>query len=837
MAALLPVLHQVLMLSLGQLVSRSSELGVIENSIAKSTHWRPNFAEIGLNIMQPEAFRRYLAREAMILVYKIFQASPPSVRLSINPDMFFKAITFINESGEQETMKEWDLAPGGERDGEREEFLRQVTNYSNEATSFIPLKAVKLQESDERAKRKRTHDGSPAAKRRRCSKTTTKRVLCTTPTLLLHLTPGTFCATRKNFEFAYMSSGSPALLAVHANETFPLDDVNGVARLTRSDSGGIPTFKRVSELMRTCGRTLEATHELQVLVRLNRAQLMHAMWLVGNWLYIGCAAYVKDYVDGTVMVNGDFAWLQPLTSAIWRHFFVMSKDQTLIQPSEYGFHDPALVPFVIERARYSVDNSVVVSCVLDCLASFLVPDLPDFRNQSALVDELLKLAKSPGILLLDPVYTAFEDVWASFSDPKKTEDMNKHLDGLVDGFPSLLTRDVKEDLVVITQIAEKFVPGFASYGSSAFGDRRSAASQDLTSNSQAGPSSVPYNGDIAVRSNSSGERHSTPSISQAASSSIRATLPSLDLANRSTTDTVIYMAAERVVLFLRSAYNVYSSNAEEIQDPVTIFLMDKKNPRDSFLPFREKAPSRTTILEEPSPYQPENVRRCVGFFGAVIFRAVTFKCNILLEKNHRLFGSLDEWLSLVDDYLDEGMGDDFFCDRCAYGPTDKRGRRFVPEFWPPATEWEKYLLEHPNLSFIELFEYIDRLNMPSVGALTSYLIATDFAYADLVPFPSPTEVATAIIKLGAGARHGLEKLKVWTTKKKGTKKKRIKKKKGDDDNEIARFVLLHDKVKALLSPEEQVNMGYDTLMLEHTLCKLSKMTKLKEIKNRVLNDL
>ncbi|TDL24403.1 hypothetical protein BD410DRAFT_838413 [Rickenella mellea] len=255
--------------------------------------------------------------------------------------------------------------------------------------------------------------------------------------------------------------------------------------------------------------------------------------------------------------------------------------------------------------------------------------------------------------------------------------------------------------------------------------------------------------------------------------------------------------------------------------------MDKKNPRDSFLPFREKAPSHTTILEEPSPYQPENVRQCVGFFEAVMFHAIIFKCKILLEEKHQLFQSIGEWLLLVDCYVKEGKDNSFFCDRCAYSPTNIPGQKYAPECWPPATKWEKYLLDHPDLSFLQLFKYLDSLNMESVGSLTSYLRATDFAYVGIVPFPSPTEVAKAIITLGAGARNGLAKLKVWAKKKK----------KGNTDDKIARFVFLHDKVKSLLSPGEQADMGYDMLMLEHSLCKLSKMTRFKDIKHSVLNGL
>ena len=99
----------------------------------------------------------------------------------------------------------------------------------------------------------------------------------------------------------------------------------------------------------------------------------------------------------------------------------------------------------------------------------------------------------------------------------------------------------------------------------------------------------------------------------------------------------------------------------------------------------------------------------------------------------------------------------------------------------------------------------------NIGTLTALLICGDLIEAGLVPMPSPREFGELIYKVGKGAKDGMAKIGLV--------------KKGADREEICKaFVSLDLALQRELTEEEKEAMGYNIIMLEHTLCKVKRLT-------------
>ncbi|TFK59509.1 hypothetical protein BDN72DRAFT_905779 [Pluteus cervinus] len=231
---------------------------------------------------------------------------------------------------------------------------------------------------------------------------------------------------------------------------------------------------------------------------------------------------------------------------------------------------------------------------------------------------------------------------------------------------------------------------------------------------------------------------------------------------------------------------------------------DKKNM------FRDLAPSRQHILEDPGPFSPAFLHTQAGFFSAMIHRGITHHTDFLLE-HKTVFMSIQDWNSTVA--LKKGKPPKYFCDPCAYGQAAKdRKIENADVYWgfSDNTSLTGWLLNprDEKIQFIDLYRLIRKAHIPAIGALTTYLLVVDYATAGLVVHPDPQQMGRILFEIKAGGIGGLRALGFPCRTVQET---------GDA------FEFLMMKLTTVMTPERKERMGFNVFMVEHALCKLSRL--------------
>lgn len=234
--------------------------------------------------------------------------------------------------------------------------------------------------------------------------------------------------------------------------------------------------------------------------------------------------------------------------------------------------------------------------------------------------------------------------------------------------------------------------------------------------------------------------------------------------------------------------------------------------QDRLSPFRESAPSRRNITHHAnSPFHWNHVQTREGFFNALLFRAVTFAAPCIREDEHAWFPTLESFAAFARQHSEEPA---YVCNLRAYGQQN-RGRTpdSAPGLWTASDEWVNFIDSKGLIPLEEMYSFLLNLRAPQVGPLAAFLLAADYVYAEIVAEPSPKEMGSLIHKLGKGAVSGLQCLGLLP-----------KGKQEFVERDVAdAFVQAHDYVAKELSDEEKDRMGFDTVMLEHTLCKFKRL--------------
>ncbi|KLO05480.1 hypothetical protein SCHPADRAFT_946875 [Schizopora paradoxa] len=210
-------------------------------------------------------------------------------------------------------------------------------------------------------------------------------------------------------------------------------------------------------------------------------------------------------------------------------------------------------------------------------------------------------------------------------------------------------------------------------------------------------------------------------------------------------------------LFLRTAADYLRRSrklrnprvAAKSKDPL-ITWMGKKN--DQRNPNREGAPSRR-VFKSDDTITEEFVRSKGGFFSVTSFRAITYSSNYLLEGNGRVrFDDLKSWKAATG-----GVQANDLCNKNAYGPAmGGRSPKYASEYWRKSSTWVTFLKDHPNPTFQETLDHINKQDLSQVGPLTAMLMAEDLVYAGVVQFPSDEEFANIALGMKKGASWALD---------------------------------------------------------------------------------
>jgi hypothetical protein len=244
------------------------------------------------------------------------------------------------------------------------------------------------------------------------------------------------------------------------------------------------------------------------------------------------------------------------------------------------------------------------------------------------------------------------------------------------------------------------------------------------------------------------------------------------------------------------------------------FLRHVQKVADKKLPFRELAPSRMRILQPGGPFDPAHVSTPHAFFSAIVFRAITFGTRFLQEQT-TMFQSLEEYRQLCAQLKDSG--DSYFEDCNAYGAWTQPCRPFAEEYWKAARDPKfNYWLTAPELiPFTDLYKLFDKSKyaqktkvFPGLGPLKSYLLAADYALAGKAQLPTKEELGKIIHYIGKGARTGLMYMGLDCS---------------TAENTASSFGSVVDALEATLAVDRKLQMQFSPMIVEHVLCKLSRL--------------
>jgi hypothetical protein len=243
---------------------------------------------------------------------------------------------------------------------------------------------------------------------------------------------------------------------------------------------------------------------------------------------------------------------------------------------------------------------------------------------------------------------------------------------------------------------------------------------------------------------------------------------------------------------------------------------------DFLLPFRQKAPmilrAQQTIYSEK-----DRLRTSEGFSNILMYRGVLYGSSYATH-DVRWFNTLHEWQQYYTNSKEKNKDiDKYFVNICAYGFNNKaRSVDCIAEYWIQNKRWTSFIERNPNVAEVYAFLTAKKSKkeefkkvFPNIGPLTALLICGDLIEAGVMEMPSIKEWAHLVFKVGKGAAEGLIRLNLLPRKY-------------SEDQIFQAFDGLHRFLLENISDADRALMGYNIIMLEHGLCKFTRLTKQKQ---------
>ena len=247
-----------------------------------------------------------------------------------------------------------------------------------------------------------------------------------------------------------------------------------------------------------------------------------------------------------------------------------------------------------------------------------------------------------------------------------------------------------------------------------------------------------------------------------------------------------------------------------------------KSDLDYLLPFRQYAPSLanawceiyTDIDRLASPTG-------VGLFNILAFRGVFFGSPFAKSDHFRWFNHYEDWERFIIDKREEATKDgrieeDYYVKINCYGRSQKdRSTKLIKGYWKQRSLWNDIFDQSTKPTAKQLYYWLTAtdegaLRFFNIGPLSALLICGDLIEAGLVLMPSSREYGELIFKVGKGAKDGMTMI--------GLVKNSANPEELCDAFESLDLALQHE-----LTEEEKKAMGYNVVMLEHTLCKIKRL--------------
>jgi hypothetical protein len=251
---------------------------------------------------------------------------------------------------------------------------------------------------------------------------------------------------------------------------------------------------------------------------------------------------------------------------------------------------------------------------------------------------------------------------------------------------------------------------------------------------------------------------------------------------------------------------------------------------DFYLPFRQHAPSLKNARSEIyADLHSQDCEDGVAFFNILAFRGVFFGSPFSQSDHFQRFESYEHWTVFRKKEKQEaldvcGLEEKYYVKQNCYGQSQlERSLTLLEGYWAQRKSWNEKFGQSTPPTVDEVYYWLvskenGRSKFYNIGPLSAFLICGDLIEADIVPMPSSYELGKLIYKVGMGGKKGMEGLKLVS--------------KGDMEGFFCKaFALLDAYIEKTLGVEEKKAMGYNVVMLEHTLCKIQRLTALKAFEN------
>lgn len=241
---------------------------------------------------------------------------------------------------------------------------------------------------------------------------------------------------------------------------------------------------------------------------------------------------------------------------------------------------------------------------------------------------------------------------------------------------------------------------------------------------------------------------------------------------------------------------------------------------DFYLPFRRHAPSlanaRREIYADIDQFPGEDG---AGFFNVLAFRGVFFGSPFAQSNQFRWFNTLSDWkkFQLENSEVAKNLGKDgeeekYYVKKNCYGQTLKdRSTELLQGYWNQRLLWSTDFNKPSKPTITEVYKWLKSSSFHNIGGLTALLICGDLIEAGILPMPTAQEYGGLIFTLDMGAKDAMEKLGLIS-------------KKASKVQVVEAFTSLDLVLQQELKEEEKVAMYYNVIMLEHTLCKIKRLT-------------
>jgi hypothetical protein len=274
-------------------------------------------------------------------------------------------------------------------------------------------------------------------------------------------------------------------------------------------------------------------------------------------------------------------------------------------------------------------------------------------------------------------------------------------------------------------------------------------------------------------------------------------------------------------------------------------LSQVANRPDHFLPFRECAPTRKRTMD--TVYDGLKDGLTPEDFWNILCHHGTFYGSEFARTHGGRFATLEDWRSYKDG---EGSNkeDKYFVISNTYGPANhRRTLELIEKYWVVRHKWTDFSANKFNgIMFLFYFlslqpieqEVIDNFtdydpkkekkrlkqqidasgkntppNFQNIGVLTALLICGDLANVGVVEKPTVQQMARLMFDVNKGAILGLQRIGIVKLPNPSLQEVEIG------------LSFLHNSLETNLTGEEKELIGYDIVILEHGLCKYTRLVK------------